>query len=234
MTTTQDLINSSASAPAAFTKHTPVGTSVTGTVLAKTVRQTRNYQTDEPEFWDAEQTQPKQQIVLTVQTPERNNEADDGGRSIFVKWWGSNREEFVKAIRASGAKDVEVGGTLTVVYSHDVPSDNPKFNDAKIHVYTYVPPSATAGLIGQDQAAQVTGTPQAPAQVPAAPTPPPAPAATAPAAVADAGSVVDKVKAGLATLTPIVGAGAAASAMATQHGLTLEAVAAIAEMPDPA
>lgn len=214
-----DLIASGDTVTSAFSKESPIGSTITGTVISTDVRQTRNYETGDPETWA--DGNPRQQAVITLETTQRSSVDDDGHRAVYVKWWGEQRKALVAAVRAAGDVDVRVGGTFTATYYADGEQENKKLNPPKLYRYTYVPPSATAGLIAE--AAPV----EAPAPVPqAAPPAAPAtpPAAPIPAPAANGMSKVDQAKA-------LIAAGLTDVDIAAAVGLGDAAVAAIRNLP---
>lgn len=129
--------------PAAFGKDDPVGTVRQGTVVAANLRQCMGYEDDKPEWWDEAKTQPKQQIVVTIQTDMRDsqNPDDQGHRNIYVKWWGEQKKTLVEAVKAAGDSDVRTGGKFAVQKAGLIPSDNPKLNAAIVWAYRYQMPA---------------------------------------------------------------------------------------------
>lgn len=118
-------------------------------------------------------------VVVEVQTNERDpsNAEDDGKRTFYIE--GRYIKEAVRnAVRTSGARGLEVGGTLRVTFTHrEDPMDK---RSRKFWTVTYTP----AG-----NAALMTDTATAPAQTaPPVATPPAAapPVQQPPAAVASA------------------------------------------------
>lgn len=160
------------------------GAILTGRITEKpTVEQQRDIQTGEKKFWP--DGNPMMQLVVTVQTDERDPsiEDDDGRRRLFVK--GVMKNAIADAVRAAGARGLEVGGTLTVTYTHDGIAKQRGFSPPKQYSAQYQPAAqaelmapappaqpqyvapaqnpATAALLAQQQAAQAA----------AAQTPPP-------------------------------------------------------------
>ncbi|MFF3643429.1 hypothetical protein [Streptomyces sp. NPDC002564] len=120
------------------------------------VEQQRDIKTGEHKTWS--NGDPMMQLVVTVQTDERDPaiEDDDGKRRIFIK--GVMKNAVADAVRVAGAKGLEVGGSLWVKYTHDGVAKErgmspPKQYDAK---YT----AAAAAHLGVGQT---------PAPTPAAP-----------------------------------------------------------------
>lgn len=137
-----DALASAGKTPAAFDKDDPIGTVVGGTIAAANIRQVMGYDDDKPEFWDDAKTQPKQQVVITIQTDKRDPgiEGDDGRRNIYIKWWGDQKKELVRVVKAAGDTDTRVGGKFAARKAGTIPSDNPKFADAIIWQYSYEKP----------------------------------------------------------------------------------------------
>jgi hypothetical protein len=145
------------------------------------VEQQRDIQTGEKKFWA--DGNPMMQLVVTVQTDQRDPsiEDDDGRRRIFVK--GQMKNAVADAVRAAGAKGLEVGGTLHVRYTHDGTPKQRGFSAPKQYAAHYTPAaqaefSAPAAPAGPAPAAAPAA--PAPAGDPWATTQPPA-AAPAPA-----------------------------------------------------
>ena len=169
MASIKEMLASSQGAPSFFTADTPIGASVVGQITATAIRQATDFKTKEPLVWN--DGNPREQIVLTLATGLRDPSIpdDDGTRSLYIKWWGAQRNAFVAAIKEAGDDDVRVGGKFMATYLRDEPAAERGLSATKIYVYRYQQPSATAGLM--QQAVQ----PQAPAQ----------PAWAPPAAAAD-------------------------------------------------
>lgn len=124
----------------------------------KSVQQT-DFKTKQPAFWD--DGQPKMQAVINLKTDERSPDDpnDEGGRTLYAAST-QQKKAIVEAVKASGAKDIEVGGTLTVqYYANDPTSQNPQ-NPKKLYRAHYTPPAAGMAALGAVQA---------PASAPAAP-----------------------------------------------------------------
>lgn len=139
-----------------------IGTTLTGRVTEKpSVEQQRDISTGEKKFWN--DGNPMMQLVVTLQTEQRDPsiEDDDGRRRLFVK--SQMKNAIADAVRAAGAKGLEVGGTLTVTFTHELPPKQRGFSPMKQYAAQYVPaaqaelmaPGAVAGLTPQQaQAAQ--------------------------------------------------------------------------------
>ncbi|MFD8847055.1 hypothetical protein [Streptomyces pseudogriseolus] len=114
------------------------GTTVGGRITEQPkVEQQRDIQSGELKFWS--DGNPMMQLVVTVQTDERDPsvEDDDGRRRIFVK--GQMKNAVADAVRQAGAKGLEVGGTLHVRYTHDGTPKQRGFSAPKQYAAKYTP-----------------------------------------------------------------------------------------------
>ena len=134
-------------APTFFTKDSPVGATVTGTVVAAELRQVTDYATQKPKTWD--DGRPQMQVIVTLNTNERDpaNPDDDGQRRVFIKTWGVWRDALNAAIKAAGgtkASDVLTpGAQFTATFTETRPSSM----GSPMKVYAYkIEPAAQAGL----------------------------------------------------------------------------------------
>lgn len=149
------------------------GTTVAGRITEPPqVQQQRDVQSGQPKHWP--DGNPMMQLVVTVQTDQRDPALaeDDGRRRIFVK--GQMKNAVQDAVKLAGARGLEVGGYLSVTYSHDGQKSNPAFSAPKQFRAQYTP-AAAAELQAPDPAAAY-GLPPTPQQTYA-----PAQAASAPA-----------------------------------------------------
>lgn len=165
-------------APAA--KFEQVGTTVTGTVAAEPeARQQTNFRTGLPETW--KDGSPRMQILVRLATNLRDPQRadDDGERTLFIK--GKYLTDAIRqAVRASGAKGIHVGGTLTVTYTGDGPIEPGLEKGPKLYAAQYEPPAVS--LSGVSEPAAQTQQPAPATQQPAPATQQPAPAAQVPPA----------------------------------------------------
>lgn len=156
-----------------------IGASVTGTIEASDVIQSRNFDTGEAEVWG--DGKPKQLIRVTLHTSliDPNDPDEDGRRAVYIKGWGDPIRTLRTAIRAAGDSDLRIGGTFTATYVGDgepaVLQNGRKGFPPKMFQYEYVPPSATRSLLAEppsqqpsfSQQTQTTWPVQQPASAPA-------------------------------------------------------------------
>lgn len=129
----------------------PPGASVTGKILKLEVSQQTDYNTRAPLSWA--NGDPKMQLEVTLQTTLRDAsiEDDDGQRRVFIKGKGltdATREAVLKV----GGKGLEIGGTLTVTYSHDTKPTGGG-NAYREYKVVYQRPDASAAFLGTEPAA---------------------------------------------------------------------------------
>lgn len=201
----------------AFSKESPIGTSITGTVIDVSVQQIRDYMTGELKFWDGER--PQQQLAIVLQTDLRTDAEDDGKRSIYIKTWGVWKEKLMEAVRAAGGTKLSdvlaTGAIFTDTYVHDKPSK--QGSPTKVHEYRIQPAQANVDAVLGGTVNTSTGEiSPAPAAAPAQPAAPAAPAAAAPAAP----DPVELAK-------QLIGLGIPDNVISTQTGLSDVVVAAM-------
>jgi hypothetical protein len=115
-----------------------VGDAVVGTIVSAEARQCTDMQ-GKPEVWP--QGDPKMQVVITLQTDERDTsiEDDDGQRRLFAKKPGAMLSAIVEAL---GGQRLEVGGRLAVKFTGTEPSSTAGFSPKKLYAAAYQPPAA--------------------------------------------------------------------------------------------
>lgn len=142
-----------------------IGASITGTITRPAeVKQQIDPDDNKPAVWD--NGDPKWQIVVTLQTDQRNPEIvdDDGVRFLYVKGSKDPASQSMHAavagaVGAAGATELEVGGKLTVTYIADGVKPSPTRTAPKKYTATYVP--AAAAALGVVQPTQQTAPVQA-------------------------------------------------------------------------
>lgn len=122
------------------------GDAVKGTVVSTEMAQ----QTDmegKPRTWD--DGSPRMQLVVTLQTDERapDDADDDGIRKLYVKGGtkiASTQKAVADAVRAAGATQLEVGGTLAVEFTGLGQPSKPGYSAPKLYRAAYKPPAPAA------------------------------------------------------------------------------------------
>lgn len=127
-----------------------VDDAVEGEVLNCELRQQTDVDTGTPlTFNDGT---PRMQLVVTLQTKLRDNDDDDGIRTIYAKGGRydvdsgsgtSMRDAIADAVRTSGAKTLEEGGTLVVAFTGLGKKRNKGYSAPKLYTAGYRPPKAT-------------------------------------------------------------------------------------------
>lgn len=150
-------------------KWNAIGDKVVGEIVEVLVQQCRDFTTNELEWWDKEQKEPKEQLIVTLATEQRDPaiENDDGHRRIYARKPSSMLEAIAKVSLAKGLQ-LQAGGRLGVVFVAEKPHENPRFNAIKQFDAAYEAPAPgvadVANLLGNSTA-------QAPAPEAAAPAP---------------------------------------------------------------
>ncbi|MGH3781275.1 MAG: hypothetical protein ACRDRO_11795 [Pseudonocardiaceae bacterium] len=146
------------------------------TKTAQRKRDKKGNLTDEPDFWD--DGQPKEQLVATVQSADRDPERpeDDGVRRMFfpigyAKKPGSKYHELIEALNRTGSPGPRVGGQLYEMVTGTEKGQGTI--DRYVWAVHYVPPAVDPGR----QLDSAMSAPAAPPAPPAPPSAPPAPPA---------------------------------------------------------
>lgn len=139
-----------------------IGTTGTGTIAEEPTETQQTTPKGELKTWD--DGNPMMQLVVTLQTTQRDPEIedDDGKRRLYVK--GQMKKAVGDAIFAAGCKGLDVGGQLTVTYVSDGERSNPAFSPPKQYEAVYLPPS-------EDAAAATAAAEPVPANLPNGMTP---------------------------------------------------------------
>lgn len=118
-----------------------VGDGVAGFLIEEPgeAQQTTFGQNPEPKFY--RNGQPAMMTVLKLQTEERTDPQDDGVRVLCVADLSERQKAVANAIRSAGAKDIEVGGWLSVQYTGDGVPQQKGNRPPKLYAAQYVPPA---------------------------------------------------------------------------------------------
>lgn len=126
-------------------KFEAVGDSITGVICAPPeLRQQTDIKTGKPKTWD--NGDPIMQLVVRLQTNEREDVEDDGVRNLYVAG-GFKRASLQKAVadavRSAKASGLEVGGTLAVKFTGEEPPTERGMSPAKLYAAKYTPPATS-------------------------------------------------------------------------------------------
>ncbi|MDF7641743.1 hypothetical protein PT279_09120 [Bifidobacterium sp. ESL0784] len=144
-----DLLSGSG-AKAFFGRDSQPGSTVTGTLELIETQQVRDFNTQQPAFWN--DGKPQQEIHMVIQTTLRDDEDDDGRRSLYVKGWGGQLKAFREAMRNAGIKKApKPGDTITETYvGADPQSKNPAM-PAKLYSFVIQPANSPDTLLNPQQ-----------------------------------------------------------------------------------
>lgn len=126
-------------------KFDTVGVVAKGTIVSLAMQQQRDYAKNTPKFWD--DGKPMMQLRVVIQTDERDDADDDGLRALYLK--GESQKAVREAVRSTGAKTIEAGGTLAVAYIGDGEAKG-TLNPPKLYRAQYKPPSPVDRAVGVD------------------------------------------------------------------------------------
>jgi hypothetical protein len=143
--TTYDVEDFLSGSGARSAKFPTIGTTVKGIIESAVVEQQRDIETGLPKTWD--DGNPMMQLVVTLDTDERESGEDDGKRRLFVK--GQMRAAVVDALKAAGVKAIEVGGTLAVKYSGNGTAKKAAWTAPKQYVAQYKAPIAASVTVDE-------------------------------------------------------------------------------------
>ena len=146
-----DLLSESLSNKAFFNKDSVIGDTVTGDILDSEVRQSRDFDDNKLEFWD--DGSPRLQLVVNVQTDIRDDEDDEGIRSIYIKWHGASRKALLTAVKESGLSDLIPGSRFTASYTGVGEQTDRKKSPPKLYAYGLAPAGTIAQAAAKSKAA---------------------------------------------------------------------------------
>jgi hypothetical protein len=115
---------------------------VWGTIMSSKVQQQREMNGD-PKFYK-DTGNPMMQVVITLLTDLRDDDDDDGLRSVYAK--GQMLNAIRTAVVKAGAKGIADGGQLVVRYTGDAAPTQKGFNGAKQYIAKYEPPTFVTEL----------------------------------------------------------------------------------------
>lgn len=124
-------------------KFDKIGAAVVGFIMRPPeVQQQRDITTGEPRTWG--DGKPRMQMKVVLMTEERDAEdpEDTGERAVYIK--GGLQKVVSQAVRAAGARGLEVGGKLMVRYVADGQPSSRGMNPPKLYEAKYKVPEPGA------------------------------------------------------------------------------------------
>lgn len=112
------------------------GDKVVGIIRSMEMRQQTDIKSGTPKTWD--NGDPMMQMVVVLETDERDDEEDDGMRTLYVK--GQMQRAVGDAVRKAGERGLGVGGKLGVQFVNTAAPKQRGFNGAKQYVAKYEAP----------------------------------------------------------------------------------------------
>lgn len=120
-----------------------IGDTISGPITkAPNEIQQNEFGTGKPLFWDDAKTQPRMQMVITVQTEDRDPQdpEDTGLRVLFIKKPSALYNSIANAVVTSGiTRDPDAGDKLTITYTGLGEKTNPAYNAPKQFTATFTP-----------------------------------------------------------------------------------------------
>lgn len=132
----------------AFDKESVLGSIVGGTITEMEVKQQTDIMDGSPKTWD--NGDPQMQLIITIQADGIPiTDDDDGKRRFYVKGSKTSgsqsmHDAVASAVKAAGAKILEIGGTLRVKWIGTEPAKKIGLSDSKLWKAQYVPPIVKA------------------------------------------------------------------------------------------
>lgn len=121
-----------------FSKDTPPGTTITGTITDAAMKQVTKFGSTEPDYFQS--GDPKMQVILTLKTDLHDDVDDDGTRAAYIKLWGSQKAALAKAIETAScakASQILVPGTIFKATFHGKETRASKNGSFTENVYSY-------------------------------------------------------------------------------------------------
>lgn len=125
-----------------------VGAKVSGYVQTTEVRQQTDFDTNAPLFWD--DGKPRMELVITIETDERDDDDDDGIRKLYVK--GQMQQAIADAVRKAGQRGLAIGGRLAVKFNDEEPPTKKGRSPKKLYVARYEAPVQPVEVDDHDDA----------------------------------------------------------------------------------
>lgn len=125
--------------PSLSFKGLPIGSTFTlrVTEAAKAI-QNRDFETNEPAFWDAACTQPKMSAVVKVEVISGPHSVGEA-RSVWAQKPSDLFSAIARAQQEAKAK-IAPGGTLLLKFAGETPHTNARYSPIKNYAAKYTPP----------------------------------------------------------------------------------------------
>lgn len=107
------------------------GDKAKGEIVSAELQQQRHIDTGTPLTWDDGSPRMQCKVILATTEHDPNRADDNGHRALYVK--GKMQQAVAEALRKSGAKSLEIGGTLAVEYHDDGEPTKRGFNAPKLY-----------------------------------------------------------------------------------------------------
>jgi hypothetical protein len=123
------------------------GDKVVGTIVSMEVKQQTDIKSGAPLFWDS--GDPKMQLVTVLRTDARDDDEDDGLRTVYIK--GQMQKAVQDAVRKAGARGLSEGGRLGIKFVETAEPRQRGFNGQKQYAAQYEAPTVPVGEAGEDE-----------------------------------------------------------------------------------
>lgn len=107
-----------------------MGDSFTGVITELETAQVRDFETNEPKFWD--DGNPQLQVVLTLATDylDETVDGDDGTRKLYLV--GQKLTAMKQAVKEFG-KQIAKGQIITITFTGEKANSNKRYNATKLY-----------------------------------------------------------------------------------------------------
>lgn len=131
-------------------KFDDLGDVAEGEITDVQVTQQTDMDTQAPLFWS--DGSPRKQLVITLQTSQKDDDNDDGQRRLYAKGGNfeaaqgegkSMKDAVADAVKKSGARSIASGGYLKVAFTGLAKKTNRGFQPAKLYKASYKQPVAS-------------------------------------------------------------------------------------------
>ena len=130
------------SVPSISFKDCKIGDSFSGTITDLETAQVRDFESNEPKFWD--DGNPQLQVILTLDTEYRDGSADDDGtRKLYLV--GEKLKAMKQDVKETKIP-VEKGQVITITLVGEKPNANKKYNATKLYGISRVIPKGNASV----------------------------------------------------------------------------------------